>query len=590
MLAVAPAMALAEQLTESEVATLSTPYSGEPRPTAADQAAQALAPQLGRRHVYEALPILAERRDPIAMSRYLNEYGRLDTSDAARAAAEALALRLARDPRYDTGYAAWSTREGVLSHLLDYDSRDLWQLLYDGTRRRLEESREEPRARGPGPYTYLWADTASLVPRRVPGIEAADAELVPLMSNTCQGMALAKFFAERHYAPAFAALHDLYRRSPLQTAWCDDPFARAFAGLASAEGNAVLLERLTFLAALPDGRERNQQILTLLQVVQGEPAELVLDMTPRLRAALPPQMSPQLRAGVERELAAQDLLAHRQRDATSDTLAYWIDQGDAARVAAISARGVGPRQPLPSHRLPLERAIETGNAAVVRALLDAGAAADEPGLREPLLTLAACAPTAAHASSDDARAIIEALLAHGAPVDQRDAEGQTALHRAAACAGPEVLVTLLKGGAAPSARAEVPGSVNPHRGVWEDTTPLHYAARAGRDANVVLLLDHGVPIDARAGDGGTALLWAVTAKRVATVRLLLDRGANARLGAGDNTPVFIAFVERDADGRAMEAMLEAHGARLDPLTVAKAYTEAAIFWMAIVLNNGKGFE
>jgi len=117
---------------------------------------------------------------------------------------------------------------------------------------------------------------------------------------------------------------------------------------------------------------------------------------------------------------------------------------------------------------------------------------------------------------DQVIAHIDTLLEQGADLEARDAEGVTALHRAALGDSPELARLLLDRGANLEARDEDGG------------TPLHYAARFGGSPEVVhLLLDRGAALEARDTRGATPLHYAVAAKDSSeVVRLLLDRGAD----------------------------------------------------------------
>jgi ankyrin repeat protein len=57
-------------------------------------------------------------------------------------------------------------------------------------------------------------------------------------------------------------------------------------------------------------------------------------------------------------------------------------------------------------------------------------------------------------------------------------------------------------------------------------TPLHYAASAGDDAIVKLLLDHAAYIDAGSPNGSTPLMMAAASGHDTTIKLLLDEGAD----------------------------------------------------------------
>ena len=67
-------------------------------------------------------------------------------------------------------------------------------------------------------------------------------------------------------------------------------------------------------------------------------------------------------------------------------------------------------------------------------------------------------------------------------------------------------------------------------------TALHYAAYAGNDAIVSILLEHAAYIDAAAPDNVTPLMMAVRANKTSVVKLLLAEGADPTLTTdqGDN--------------------------------------------------------
>lgn len=107
------------------------------------------------------------------------------------------------------------------------------------------------------------------------------------------------------------------------------------------------------------------------------------------------------------------------------------------------------------------------------------------------------------------------LLDRGTDVDERDAQGHTALMVSAAFNSFDVAKVLLARGADPLAVDRVRGD-----------TALHYAARAGWPKLVDLLLAHGVDVDRpslRSGD--TALHYAASIGSGSVIELLVKRGA-----------------------------------------------------------------
>jgi ankyrin repeat protein len=118
--------------------------------------------------------------------------------------------------------------------------------------------------------------------------------------------------------------------------------------------------------------------------------------------------------------------------------------------------------------------------------------------------------------------VFRALLEHpGTRVDTPAINGNTALMMAAFKSNRPAAEALIAKGAA----INLPG--------W---TPLHYAAAAGDDGIVALLLEHGAKIDAvspRASGSYTPLMLAAREGKDDTALFLLKRGANPRLKNGE---------------------------------------------------------
>lgn len=132
---------------------------------------------------------------------------------------------------------------------------------------------------------------------------------------------------------------------------------------------------------------------------------------------------------------------------------------------------------------------------------------------------------------------VERLLDAGMPVDTPAKGGQwdgsAALGWAAHAGQDEVLALLLARGAAPAAASRA------------KLTPLHLAALGGHAASVKRLLAAGAPVDPRDGTGRTPLHYAARKGAVEAAGLLLAAGAdaNAVYGSSRYTPLHEAALE-----------------------------------------------
>jgi ankyrin repeat protein len=207
---------------------------------------------------------------------------------------------------------------------------------------------------------------------------------------------------------------------------------------------------------------------------------------------------------------------------------------------------------------PLVMAARHGDRAAALALVEQGAAVDEP---EPDGT------TALHWAVRAADAtLVRALLEAGADADAANRYGMTPLHLAAVNGDAETLRMLLTAGA--DANATLP----------EGETVLLSAARTGSVDAIDVLVAHGAAIDSRENwYGETALMWAAAQNHAGAVRALLGHGADADvrsapqvwekrrasqsvLPLGEWTPLFYAARENALD--AGKALIEG-GADLD---------------------------
>lgn len=193
----------------------------------------------------------------------------------------------------------------------------------------------------------------------------------------------------------------------------------------------------------------------------------------------------------------------------------------------------------------------SGDPAVIDALLEAGA---------PLEGRDANGNTALISSAQlsDAPAVVERLLAAGAEVTAANEEGETPLHAAAGATNdPAVIRLLLEAGA--SLEAEVSNH-------WDGATPLVYAARWNTNPAVVrTLLEAGADPGVTIGDGETALHQTAAGSIEPAVARTLVRSAglapNARDADGE-TPLHEA-ARNDRVAAKMIAMLVELGADID---------------------------
>jgi ankyrin repeat protein len=187
----------------------------------------------------------------------------------------------------------------------------------------------------------------------------------------------------------------------------------------------------------------------------------------------------------------------------------------------------------------LQSAAAKGKLAVVKQLLDSGAAVD--GLQQP-------GPTPLHFAADNGhKAVVDLLLSKGAKVDAQTENGATPLHLAAR-QGYESVAKALLTGAGASVNAQTKGrgansnfGMDPLQlnGLSSGQTPLHLAAKAGYTGMVQLLLAKGADVNAEDGDGRTPLSYA--AQRPAILELLLAAHANPNAGRLDLPLALAAF-------------------------------------------------
>jgi ankyrin repeat protein len=193
----------------------------------------------------------------------------------------------------------------------------------------------------------------------------------------------------------------------------------------------------------------------------------------------------------------------------------------AAGLAAISRRlmslGADPNTRFPWLHHNVRRPVLWGasrfaqSLPLVAALLDAGADPND-GVTLPLAASAADIP------------VLEALLAHGANVDQAWAtDGSTSLYAILNWSRtPEGVIWLLEHGADPNAVFAENGE-----------TPLHVVARAWDVPLAEAMVAHGADIERRRGDGRTPYAVAELNGNRAVADWLLAHGASPELSEVD---------------------------------------------------------
>jgi ankyrin repeat protein len=126
--------------------------------------------------------------------------------------------------------------------------------------------------------------------------------------------------------------------------------------------------------------------------------------------------------------------------------------------------------------------------------------------------------------------IVSLLLQYGASLTSRTETGNTALHFASE-AGHLSLVKYLV-----ELDRKGMNTLN-----YEDETPLHLAARNGRDYLVTYFAENGCNINAAAANGATCLHVACENGHYTTVKCLLRHGAEVNaMNSADQTPLHIA--------------------------------------------------
>jgi ankyrin repeat protein len=600
----------ARTLSDVEIATLnSCKIAGTQR-----EAAAALATKLGKELNTDAATAVVHSGCQVTIGAFSSTFrdARSHQSGLAQSDVDSMVLRVIKDPAFFEVDSSYQAREIFLTEVLGsqnsppYHSLELYQRFYDSVKRKLVES---PTTLGPTFNGHWSAPDGLLIRTGVPDVEKPVAALLPLMYSACQARYLARLFQDRHYALAFDPLRALYLRTPLGSDACDWQITQYMASLDQRDTTDAILQRLRWLFEQPEGKDRDRQIMAAADAFSYMPAAAQIEHASLEGDVRQHLQDPALLHYGQRFFDHMEDIAARSVEFTPANLSYWIAAGSIPMVRQSIEHGVDVNADPPLSEAPMVRktalsqAIDTGKLEVVKLMVDAGADVNGRWPRStngstlmrydrPPLSYAVCAlPKPGSTDIDESTAIVSLLLAHGARVDELNAEGITALHLAAQCANTATLAALVAAG------ADVNGRTTAKPNDTAYPTPLHYAARSHRPENVAYLLDQHARINARCADGSTPLWWAVAAADKDVVKLLIDRGADVHLAAhedllGDITPIVLAHElpgrngePRDPRGQEIEALLRSRGAILNPLTIAKHKLIATIL-RAAAANGG----
>ena len=232
---------------------------------------------------------------------------------------------------------------------------------------------------------------------------------------------------------------------------------------------------------------------------------------------------------------------------------------DAKELAEMLRHGADARKPDHKGLTPLMAAAFWSEPAAVRLLLESGADANARApitvsvMTKPLafspangdevllsgtttdeLHLHSWTPLMCAALAGKAPAA-RLLLEHGADVNAKGPDGETALMLAIGLKAPSIFASLL-------ARERNGNAELPERG-----TASGDAAPAGAPEIITLLLDHGAEVNGKGPDGVTALMLAATfTESPARAQMLLDHGADVNAQDSEGVTALMIAIDRDA--------------------------------------------
>ena len=193
------------------------------------------------------------------------------------------------------------------------------------------------------------------------------------------------------------------------------------------------------------------------------------------------------------------------------------------------------RRQISERQLPLERAIERGNQALMEFLFEQGATFGfQCGNNQELVYKAI---GSGHAG------MVKLLLEKGVDLESKDCAGWTGLTIAAGNGHESVVKLLLEKGADLESKDR------------NDWTALTIAAGNGHEAVVELLLEKGADFESKDGNGWTALTAAARNGHEAVVKLLIEKGADIESKDGDGLTALTAAARYGHEG-VVELLIE----------------------------------